>query len=326
MKDVFIAYARPERPIAEALAKIINDRGHSTWWDTDLLAGEDFNRVIQDRLNEARAVIVIWSDLSVKSDWVLAEAGYAARLKKLIPIIVGSLNPKDLPIPFNVYQTHIFNQTDKTSVEALLRSLSLLIRRRVDAEDAVPSAEIPPAEQPRPGQKEISEELEKPWVFVSHVDVDKPRIRPFVEKMLESELTVFIDKPAKLGLSKKWVGSPNLKYIRFFDNYRMAISRALDRSGCVLVFWSKESVQTERQIFWDEIEFGSVNGFLVSTMIDDVISGASKIPKGFGFSQANIADLTSNEALDNDFEWVIADIRELLQGYRSNFHLPGKKD
>jgi hypothetical protein len=56
-------------------------------------------------------------------------------------------------------------------------------------------------------------------------------------------------------------------------------------------------------------------------MIDDVIGGAKKIPKGYGFSQASIADLTSEEALNAKFDWVVADIRKLISEYGAKLKL-----
>lgn len=316
MADVFIAYAQENRETAAEIAAGLVARGYNVWWDTSLIAGTDFSDIIMQKINEAGAVLVLWTTASVKSQWVRAEARFAAEQKKLLPIMTGGIQPADLPLGFLEYHTERLDEINDSAFNRLIAAFAHF-GLTSKADERSPTKQDERAQQTSKGQA-----AEQPWVFVSHADEDKARIRPFVEKLLESGLRVFVDKPAKLGLSKKWVSSPSLNYIRFFDNYRMAISRALDGAGCVIVFWSSESVKTERQIFWDEVEFGSTNGFLVSTMIDDVISGASKIPKGYGFSQANIADLTSKEALDNEFDWVIADIKVLISEYGRKLRLP----
>ena len=53
-------------------------------------------------LGRARAVIVIWTDTSIKSDWVRSEAGRAQADRKLIPVKLEHLTYKDLPPPFDV--------------------------------------------------------------------------------------------------------------------------------------------------------------------------------------------------------------------------------
>jgi hypothetical protein len=64
-------------------------------------------------LGRARAVIVIWTDASIKSDWVRSEAGRAQVDRKLIPVKLPHLNYKDLPPPFDVLHTENVGEDDK---------------------------------------------------------------------------------------------------------------------------------------------------------------------------------------------------------------------
>src|ERR1700745_3556422 len=75
MADVFISYAKADRPLALKLAAMLEAEGWKTWWDTSLIPGDDFRNEIMTELGRARAVIVIWTDTSIKSDWVRSEAG-----------------------------------------------------------------------------------------------------------------------------------------------------------------------------------------------------------------------------------------------------------
>ena len=52
-------------------------------------------------LGRARAVIVIWTENSVQSDWVMSEAGRALNDRKLIPVKSKGLAYKDIPPPFD---------------------------------------------------------------------------------------------------------------------------------------------------------------------------------------------------------------------------------
>ena len=113
MADVFISYAKADRPLALKLAAMLEAEGWKTWWDTSLIPGDDFRNEIMTELGRARAVIVIWTDASVKSDWVRSEAGRAQADRKLIPVKLAHLTYKDLPPPFDVLHTENVGEEDK---------------------------------------------------------------------------------------------------------------------------------------------------------------------------------------------------------------------
>jgi TIR domain/Phage integrase family len=70
MADVFISYAKTDRSLALKLVAMLEAEGWKVWWDTSLAIGDDFRNEIMTELGHARAVIVIWTDASIKSDWV----------------------------------------------------------------------------------------------------------------------------------------------------------------------------------------------------------------------------------------------------------------
>jgi TIR domain len=42
MADIFISYAKTDRPLALKLAAMLEAEGWRTWWDTSLTIGDDF--------------------------------------------------------------------------------------------------------------------------------------------------------------------------------------------------------------------------------------------------------------------------------------------
>jgi hypothetical protein len=113
MADVFVSYAKTDRPLALKLAAMLEAEGWKTWWDTSLTIGDDFRNEIMTELGRARAVIVIWTDASIKSDWVRSEAGRAQADRKLIPVKLPHLVYEDLPPPFDVLHTENVGEEDK---------------------------------------------------------------------------------------------------------------------------------------------------------------------------------------------------------------------
>jgi hypothetical protein len=106
---VFISYSKEYRHLTESLAMKLEADGYSVWWDTELISGDAYTRVIVDRLNKARAVIVIWSPASIKSEWVLSEAQRARRQAKLIQVSSDGIDINDIPPPFDVVHLESLN-------------------------------------------------------------------------------------------------------------------------------------------------------------------------------------------------------------------------
>lgn len=112
MADIFISYSRDDRAPVEELAKFLEHEGYTVWWDPRLLGGESFRSAIDEQLKSARAIIVLWTANSVKSEWVTSEAEYAAEQKRLIPVRVAELEVGQIPRPFNQRQTELLGNRD----------------------------------------------------------------------------------------------------------------------------------------------------------------------------------------------------------------------
>jgi hypothetical protein len=155
--DIFLSYAREDRPTARAYAECLTEEGFSVWWDASLRSGETFDEVIEQRLRAAKAVVVLWSPRSVASRWVRAEATLADRRNKLAPAIIEAC---DRPIIFEL--THAAELTDWTGDRAdarwrtFVEDLQRLVEINGDAAAAEPVATAKPIRQPlRPGNDEV---------------------------------------------------------------------------------------------------------------------------------------------------------------------------
>src|SRR5262245_10240845 len=112
MADVFISYAKTDRPLALTLSAFLEAEGWSVWWDKSLSAADLYRDEIMRQLAAARAVITIWSPNSIKSDWVRAEAGHAKKEGKLIPVKTTDVAYADIPLPFGEMHTESVGSTD----------------------------------------------------------------------------------------------------------------------------------------------------------------------------------------------------------------------
>ena len=89
--------------------------GITVWWDAELVGSDDFYEVILEALRQAKAAIVIWSNVSAKSRFVRDEARYALHLAKLIA--VKTLNLDFYDIPFGFQSQHADKLEDREHIE-----------------------------------------------------------------------------------------------------------------------------------------------------------------------------------------------------------------
>ena len=112
MADVFISYSKSDHALALKLSTFLESEGWIVWWDKSLGAADLYRDEIMKQLVAARAVITIWTENSVRSDWVRAEAGRAKAEGKLIPVKTPELTYADIPLPFGEMHTENIASTD----------------------------------------------------------------------------------------------------------------------------------------------------------------------------------------------------------------------
>ena len=102
MSDIFISYASGDRRIAQKFASALETFGWSVWWDREIPVGKNFDQVIEEELNAAGSVVVLWSRQSVSSRWVKTESSAAADRDCLVPALIDDAA---IPLEFKRIQT-----------------------------------------------------------------------------------------------------------------------------------------------------------------------------------------------------------------------------
>lgn len=97
MSDVFISYARSTAKQAQQVAEALGNLGYSVWRDKDLPTHRAYTDVIEEQLEAAKAVVVIWSAVARFDGVCRAGSAPGVDYQAMSRVLANSLTPL-LPI------------------------------------------------------------------------------------------------------------------------------------------------------------------------------------------------------------------------------------
>jgi serine/threonine-protein kinase len=103
MTDVFVSYKAEDRSRVCPLVEALEAEGLSVWWDAHIGGGDEWRDSIQQHLDEAKCVIVVWSRRSIgpNGHFVRDEATRAQRRHSYLPVRIDNVDP---PLGFGEIQ------------------------------------------------------------------------------------------------------------------------------------------------------------------------------------------------------------------------------
>lgn len=122
---IFLSYAHADRAKAQRLASILEQSGYVVWWDALVEGGSRFAKSIDEALDKADAVVVLWSKHSVESDWVRDEAAQGRDRQRLVPLSLDGTVP---PLGFRQIQviklSSWHGRADAPQIDAIRRAIA----------------------------------------------------------------------------------------------------------------------------------------------------------------------------------------------------------
>jgi TolB-like protein len=101
VSEIFISYSRSMERQAVRIDQALQALGYSVWRDDQLLPNRPYLEDTQARLEEAKAVLVLWSKEAAKSQWVRSEANQGRERNKIVQASLDGVLP---PMPFDQIQ------------------------------------------------------------------------------------------------------------------------------------------------------------------------------------------------------------------------------
>jgi TolB-like protein/Tfp pilus assembly protein PilF len=121
LPTIFLSYSRADQKTALPIITALEAAGLSVWWDGLLEGGERFAITTEAALENAKAVVVLWSRTSIISHWVHDEATRGRDRKCLVPI---SIDGAEAPLGFRQFQVIDFSKwRGKSNAPEFLRLL-----------------------------------------------------------------------------------------------------------------------------------------------------------------------------------------------------------
>ncbi len=149
MADLFVSYSRQDKARVARLVAALEAEGWTVWWDAAIAPGQEFDRLIEQELRSAGAVVVVWTPTSVASRWVRGEARFAADLNTLIPV---RFDAAELPLDVRALHTTDLDAWEQDRQSDALLQLTDAIRALV-APSRAPTR--PPSRPSAPGRSEF---------------------------------------------------------------------------------------------------------------------------------------------------------------------------
>jgi hypothetical protein len=132
--DVFVSYAAADRERVRPLVDALVGDGLNVWWDRRISLGAGFDAEIQDALDHARSVLVVWSNDAIRSEWVINEANEGLERGVLVPVSIDAVRP---PLAFRRRQTLDLTVAETPAADVIAAVRSVLEGRPLEIREAI---------------------------------------------------------------------------------------------------------------------------------------------------------------------------------------------
>lgn len=149
MTQVFISYKSEDRERLRPLVQAFEAAGIEVWWDARIEGGSAWRETIEQQLEAARCVLVVWSERSIGPGgrFVRDEAAWALNRGNYLPILIDAVR---LPIGFGEVQALPLADWKGNRNDARFQTVLAAVRARIDSPRAAAESAAPTPTKPVP--------------------------------------------------------------------------------------------------------------------------------------------------------------------------------
>lgn len=142
MADIFLSYASEDLERVRPLVEYLQSLGWSVWWSREgLVAGPSFDEKIEEAIADASCVVVAWSEASIASRWVRAEANEGLEREILVPLLLEDVRP---PLVFRAAHTANLigwpQRRPETELNALITGIRNVVGTTAEQKEVIDAA------------------------------------------------------------------------------------------------------------------------------------------------------------------------------------------
>ncbi len=170
MADIFLSYASEDRDRIKPIVDGLEQAGWTVFWDRKTPVGMTWEDFIEEKLLQARCVVVVWSEISVDKRWVKTEARNGIKRHCLIPLQIDPVEP---PFGFDHVQVADLSgwsgDSENHEWQALVLAAERLVPRPEQEAQLPPEATKPPvADKAIGGSKQPEVKAATPGIDSKH--------------------------------------------------------------------------------------------------------------------------------------------------------------
>lgn len=99
--EVFLSYAHEDVAVAQSISERISRERWSVFWDRTIPVGFTWDEIVEEAIDAAKCVVVLWSPAARNSEWVRIEATEGAERRILAPALIAETK---IPLRFRQIQ------------------------------------------------------------------------------------------------------------------------------------------------------------------------------------------------------------------------------
>jgi hypothetical protein len=254
--NVFLAYSRKDQQQAQQLIAAIERSGISVWWDVAKIPiGANWEQFIFDQVSAVQCVVVLWSEASLQSKWVLFEADAAARRGVYLPVLIDNI---DAPAPFNRFQAAILRHWDGNVSDSAFQQLLKAIQRFIETAPAATQDTRVYKESQRTAERRAEELFQqnlRSESVIEHIDLEKTIFYEELSWNLTPRINVLLGRN---GYGKTFLLRGLLALLQYNDRAALQTLGAGSASVSILRDGREELIHFSDQFFEEENVVGQL--------------------------------------------------------------------